>query len=485
LTFATGTPSGSGTTIGTQTITASTPLNATGVTATATGVSGEVRVAFTLPTNCYDEVMIVASTATNTGVPSGDGSVYNPNLTYNLGTTLGNGKVVYKGLSTPQSISGLTNGTSYYFKVFTRNGNLWSTGTTDVTATPVALPALTEVLVPQYLQGIASGSTNSNRVPYVYRASLSNLTANATYRFYVGVVATSEASTSNGAGNNIFTNSSGAFTRTTSPSLSTSGNYGTFTTDANGSYTGWFIVEPTGNATRFIAGTSVSMRIMLNDGASGTSVVTRLSTSSPITVISFGTTGTNVGSAIRGTSVASAKNFVMLWDNTSGAGRPLTGTFVESDGSANTSGNSYATFYSSNVEGVAGAWGTIIPNALSNGVRRIQQYKLTDGSATGVAALDADGVWPSGVTTSNASTGTTALVLTTGDAPLENIPTASVLSGTDTICPGSSANLNVTITGGKSPYTVVYNNGVSNITVSNYVSGSNITVTPSKTQPTH
>ncbi|MBL0155299.1 MAG: proprotein convertase P-domain-containing protein [Chitinophagaceae bacterium] len=65
-----------------------------------------------------------------------------------------------------------------------------------------------------------------------------------------------------------------------------------------------------------------------------------------------------------------------------------------------------------------------------------------------------------------------------------NIPgacaTASVLSvsGLSTICNGGSANLVVTVTGGQSPFTVVYNDGTSNFTVNNYLSGANIPVSP-------
>jgi hypothetical protein len=54
----------------------------------------------------------------------------------------------------------------------------------------------------------------------------------------------------------------------------------------------------------------------------------------------------------------------------------------------------------------------------------------------------------------------------------------AVLSGSTTICPFSSTNINVTITGGVSPYTVIYSNGTSNFTFNNYISGANISVTP-------
>jgi hypothetical protein len=59
-------------------------------------------------------------------------------------------------------------------------------------------------------------------------------------------------------------------------------------------------------------------------------------------------------------------------------------------------------------------------------------------------------------------------------------PNPSVLSAVapTTLCAGSSGNIKVTITGGQGPFTVVYNNGTSNVTVNNYTSGNNISVSP-------
>ena len=59
---------------------------------------------------------------------------------------------------------------------------------------------------------------------------------------------------------------------------------------------------------------------------------------------------------------------------------------------------------------------------------------------------------------------------------------SAVLSGTASVCTGSSTNLLVTVTGGTSPYTVVYNDGTSDITVNGYTSGTNIPVSPSSTK---
>ena len=60
-------------------------------------------------------------------------------------------------------------------------------------------------------------------------------------------------------------------------------------------------------------------------------------------------------------------------------------------------------------------------------------------------------------------------------------PTASVLSGTASICAGASTNISVAITGGTSPFTVVYSDGSSNTTLTNYVSGTAISVSPAST----
>ncbi len=277
--------------------------------------------------------------------------------------------------------------------------------------TSFSQPTLTEVILPQYIQGL--NGTNNNRVPFAFRVTLSGLTASATYRYFNQVVTSGDGATSNGAGNVIFANAS-SFTRTTSPSMSSSGQYGEFTTNSSGSYTGWFITEPTGNP-RFTPGNQIFMRIMLNNGAGGTTVATRLTTTNYVTVINFGTSSSD-GTGIRGISYAPARDFVFLYDNESGTGRPLTGTFIESDGTSGST--SYVGFYQSPVDGTDGSWGAIIPNNLSTGVRRIERRLFSDGSVGDGTSTDSDGIWPSGANTINPSGGTTPIVILTDDAPL-------------------------------------------------------------------
>jgi hypothetical protein len=72
---------------------------------------------------------------------------------------------------------------------------------------------------------------------------------------------------------------------------------------------------------------------------------------------------------------------------------------------------------------------------------------------------------------SNTSAGNTVTVT------VSNPSTASIITGDASICSGSSTNLSVAITGGTSPYTVVYSAG----TLNSYVSGTSISVSPSST----
>ena len=134
LTFSSGTKSGSTNASGTKTIVACTPTDATSLVLTAG--STQLNVSWANP-SCVDEVMIVAKPTSTLGAsPSGDGTAYTANLVFGTGTTFdGTGRVVYKGTSSPQIITGLTNGTVYFVRIFTRRGSVWSSGT-ESSATP-------------------------------------------------------------------------------------------------------------------------------------------------------------------------------------------------------------------------------------------------------------------------------------------------------------------------------------------------------------
>jgi Secretion system C-terminal sorting domain len=277
------------------------------------------------------------------------------------------------------------------------------------------------VIVPKYI-----GSGTSTRLPYAYRATVSNLTPNATYRYInqAGTVTSTltptplvtDIGTANaGAGNPMFIDpATAAFTYTTTTGFVTAGQYGQFTTDASGSFTGWFCFVNTGN-TRFTAGSVLAPSITLNDGAGGTVVAKRLALDQTVTVLTFATTaGANDATFIRGTSNGAAKDIVALYDNTGATGRPLSMTYIESEGVIVASA---VPLYTA-VDAVAGSWGTIIPNANPNGVKAIQRFALSDGTIK-ATNTDADGVWPSTANTVNPTGGSaTPIVITTTDATL-------------------------------------------------------------------
>lgn len=243
-----------------------------------------------------------------------------------------------------------------------------------------------EIYLPQYVYG--AGLNSTNRTPYVCRLQLIGLTPNATYRYFSRFTPTNSATAGEGAF--VYVKQSGDFVRITSPTMA--GNYGELTADASGTYTGWFMAEAAASTT-FTAGNKVKFRVFLNNGNSGLSVATRPTTTNEITVVNYGAATANC-TAIRSTPVTggTAKNFVMLWDKDaiSATDRPVSGTVVESDG---VDATGFASFYATDVNGVDKAWGTIVPNDMVNGIRRISQYSLATGNEVGYK-LSSDGYWP-------------------------------------------------------------------------------------------
>jgi hypothetical protein len=376
-----------------------------------------------------------------------DDSTVDVNYTGDVTLTLTTGTGVIAGTVTKPCVAGVASFNDIVFdeagvkEITAASGSLTSALSGSVT---VSTATLTEVVLPQYMEGQTSGS-NPNRIPFAYRVTLGGLRPLSTFRYTNSVVIATDAANNSGAGNAIYVTPSG-FVRSEGSSLSTAGLYGEFTTDESGTFSGWFITEPTANATRFAAGTDVFPRITLNNGLGGTAAAVRLTTANSVRVLSLGATATD-GTALRGESGATPKNFVFAYNNVEGTGRPLSGTFVEADETANTAGNNYSAFYSTSVNGIAGAYGMIIPNTLAAGVRRIETRELSTGDLGGCASTDADGIWPSGTSTVNPSTGTTAKLIANSDAPLspspeicDNLIDDDCDGLVDEACPGNFSN---------------------------------------------
>lgn len=120
-----------------HTFTSSTPTNVSAA-ATSNCVSGSAKVSWTNPSNCFDQVFVFAKAGSfSTAVPTGDGTGYAANTTYGSGTGFDGGFLLYKGTLATVTALGLTNGTTYTYKIFTRKDTNWSNGIgTEVNCMP-------------------------------------------------------------------------------------------------------------------------------------------------------------------------------------------------------------------------------------------------------------------------------------------------------------------------------------------------------------
>ncbi len=269
-----------------------------------------------------------------------------------------------------------------------------------VTALALKLNAqtITEVFLPQYL---ANGNTTGYRAPTAARLTISGLLPNATYRYYVSGDTNIPVGT--GAGNyfgiNNTANSAGYIqgyttqkglggTLLANDQVASANRYSEFTTDASGSYTGWFALVPTSNA-RFTVGNNVRLGVILNNGAGGTTVAHTLYATSTLLSLGQGTaTGVNEATFLVGDSLGTApgETIVLLYDNIAGTGRPVWGTWTESDGIDATA------FTLWNTHVTAGRWGAYVPNDLATGICRVEYWDIGSNTLLGYQ-VSPNGIW--------------------------------------------------------------------------------------------
>lgn len=239
--------------------------------------------------------------------------------------------------------------------------------------------SLTGLTVPQFVQGGTDGlGENNERVPFAWRGRIEGLAPDATYRFANRAVLASDTAASDGSGNMIFaTGSETDWIRSTAAPGFLAGDLGsghfTFTAGADGSFTGWFLTEPTGNS-RFTPGNDLQFRLLLNDGAGGQAAAHVLTTAQSARVLRFGTQP-DEGSAITGKSTAPARQIALLYGDAAGATRPLAATPLEATGAL--VDTRYAPFYQSLATLGSGHWGSLLPNELASGLRRIEVASIT------------------------------------------------------------------------------------------------------------
>ncbi len=114
------------------------PVNVTSFAGTNGNTSSVLS--WTNPTVCFSEVIVIGRLGNAvTATLSGNGSLYTANSTFGTspsGNNLPTGEFcVYKGTASTATITSLTNGENYYFKVFTRLNTSYSAGT-EISVSP-------------------------------------------------------------------------------------------------------------------------------------------------------------------------------------------------------------------------------------------------------------------------------------------------------------------------------------------------------------
>lgn len=237
------------------------------------------------------------------------------------------------------------------------------------------------------------GSGDSTRLPIIFNASVNALIPGAKYKYitkFITIADTSSTSNNPGSGNSMFLTKNSSWVYTTGPSLSTSGNHDTFTATNLGNYTGWFGGIYSSNS-RFTPGNYIYPIIAYQKIDTGTQEIKKVYLQDSIKVLAFSSSaGANNGTGIYGTSYAKAKNLVLLYDTlTPFSNRPISITYVESEGqSVVKTPYWYTTF----VNGSSGSWGTIVPNTLSKGIKKIEHRDLT-GDSLVYANTETDATW--------------------------------------------------------------------------------------------
>jgi glucose/arabinose dehydrogenase/PKD repeat protein len=108
----------------------------------ATSQNNNALLSWNNPSVSFDEVMVAAQPSTSFLTnPAGTNYIADANFA-GIGSAFEQGKIVYRGNGQSVNITNLQFGTTYYFRVFTRIGNVWTGG---VETSVIILPSLTGV----------------------------------------------------------------------------------------------------------------------------------------------------------------------------------------------------------------------------------------------------------------------------------------------------------------------------------------------------
>jgi hypothetical protein len=273
-------------------------------------------------------------------------------------------------------------------------------------------------IVPQYMN-----LGTSTRLATPFYATILGLTPSSDYKYYVTFVLSSDfGTTTTGAGSTLFMDDAD-WSHIASPSMS-SGKHDTINA-GGGTIEGWFAGINTGNS-RFTAGNYVFPLIVLEE--IGGTDKKRLALTDSIKVLDYATTADTLsGTGIYGNTKGKGKKFVALYDDENGI-RPISISHLEDDKVTIASSVAY---WSSNVEGREGAWGTIIPNDLDSGIRKIELLDYDFGNVL-FTNYSSNGKWGNSNTVNPSGSSTSPIYIDSLYAPLAK-PMVKFTSGTGMI----------------------------------------------------
>lgn len=309
--------------------------------------------------------------------------------------------------------------------------------------TAFAAPTMSTDVVPQFIHSrTASGTCNSSTgafpIPVFARVTFSGLQPNTTYRYITGLSTVTGGVTVGGGFNVHYNANTNTYIYSASKSLATDGSFSTFSTlSGETSKSVWVNLVASTNAD-FQEGNTILWRVALGDNQGRQMSIYELNQTSQ--VLRLGTASNQATGIADDQSQLTPKNYVLLYDNTAGTGRPVTVAAVQSLGAAI---NGAESFYASR-QNTAGAWATFIPNTLPNGIRRIEERDFRTNAVV-YAITSATGVW-NGINTNPLSYATpggfsSIIVLETPRITLTS-PTTG-----DTLCAGKTATARFTARG--------------------------------------
>lgn len=125
----------------------------------STSGSQQITLTWTNPSGCWDQVMIVATSAEGlTFGPTGNGSLYTANSTFSAFN-----QVVFEDTGTTATITGLPNDVPIYFEIYVRSGSNWSSGV-EWAAIPsdYCIPHITGASCIPYISTVVLNTINNN-----------------------------------------------------------------------------------------------------------------------------------------------------------------------------------------------------------------------------------------------------------------------------------------------------------------------------------